>query len=329
MKKIFSIDFQLFKVTGVEKVMLNIHHAVKDDYEAKIVGNIPFKNVRPEHGIKEAEYVQCKNWLMFRNSIVVVHERKLLIIFWLLNLLLFQRIKVVYVHHNIFHNHKLTTILPKTIVAIADRGIENLTQFFFAPYENIHKIYNCVADEYVGPHQMAGHEIITLLLPGRVNDLKRQLEIVRHVSGKLDPRIKIKFAGDGPQLDDLKKACEGEKNFEVMGFRNDVKELLRKTDYVLLFSASEGLPITLIEATMIGMPIVCNDVGGNAEICINGKNGWVLNTWDELIETINGLPLISDEQYASMCQYSRTVYEEKFTYEIFKRRYLDLFKSLM
>lgn len=40
-RKLFSIDTQLYKVTCVEKVMLDIHHAVRDYYEAKIVGTIP------------------------------------------------------------------------------------------------------------------------------------------------------------------------------------------------------------------------------------------------------------------------------------------------
>lgn len=328
MKKVFSIDSQLYKVTGVEKVMLDIHRAIKDEYQAKIVGSIPYENVRAEHKIKPEEYVQFKNVFMFRNSIVIVHERRLLIMFWLLNHVLFQNIKIVYVHHNLFHNHKRTTILPKTIVAIADRGIENLTQFFGVPTKNIHKIYNCVADEYKGPHRLMNRDRITLLLPGRINNQKQQLEIVRQLSGKLNPHIKILFAGDGPQLDELTEACKGKDNFEVLGFRNDVKELMGNTDFVLLYSAHEGLPITLIEATMVGMPIVCNDVGGNSEICENENNGWVVKDWDELIKTLNKLPDISEGQYQGMCEKSREIYCKKFTFDLFKRKYLNLLASL-
>ena len=328
MSKIFSIDFQLHLVTGVEKVMLDIHHAVQDDYEAKIVGNLPYSKIRLEHNIKKEEYVQFKNWFMFHNSIVIVHERRLLIMFWLLNHLLFQKIKIVYVHHNIFHNHKRSTLLPKTIVAIANRGIENLVQFFGAPLSNIHKIYNCVVDEYKEPHRLIDRDKITLLLPGRINDQKQQIEIVRQLSGKLDSRIKIVFAGDGFQLEKLREACEGKDNFEALGFRNDVKELMKKSDYVFLFSAHEGLPITLIEATMVGMPIICNNVGGNPEICYNGENGWVLNDWDELIRTLNNLPKVTDEQYKSMCEKSRYIYSNNFTFEIFKQKYLDLLSNL-
>ena len=328
MKKVFSIDFQLYKVTGVEKVMLDIHHAVQGEYEAKIVGNIPYTKVRPEHGIKKEEYVHKKNWFMFRNSIVVVHERKLLWVFWLLNHLLFQRIKIVYIHHNIFHNHKLTTVLPKTIVAIADSSIENLTNFFGAPKSNIHKIYNCVTDEYDEPHATMHRDNITLLLPGRINEQKQQLEIVRRLSGKLDPRIKIFFAGDGPMLEELRTLCKENNSFEVMGFRNDVKELLKKTDFMFLFSVHEGLPITLIEATMVGMPIVCNSVGGNSEICYNDENGWVVKDWEELIHTLNSLPDITDNQYQKMCRRSREIYNENFTFDLFKRNYLKLLASL-
>ena len=218
--------------------------------------------------------------------------------------------------------------MPKTIVAIADSGIDNLTQYFGAPKNHIHKIYNCVADEYDEPHPPIHRDNITLLLPGRINEQKQQLEIVRQLSGKLDPRIRILFAGDGPMLEELKAACKGNSNFEVLGFRNDVKELLKKVDYIFLFSVHEGLPITLIEATMIGMPIICNDVGGNSEICINGKNGWVLNNWNELVATLNGLPNVTDDEYYCMCKKSREIYESRFTFEEFKHKYLNLLNEL-
>lgn len=80
-RKLFSIDTQLYKVTGVEKVMLDIHHAVQDDYEAKIVGTIPYKEVNKNHHITCEEYIKFRNPFMFYNSIVIVHERRLLLIF--------------------------------------------------------------------------------------------------------------------------------------------------------------------------------------------------------------------------------------------------------
>lgn len=328
MAKIFSFDSQLHKVTGVEKVMLDIHRAIREEFESKIVGFIPFVNIRKEHSIKKEEYIKFCNPFIFYNSIVIVHERKLLILFWILNYLLFQRIKIVYVHHNIFHNHKYTTILPKTIIAIADEGIRNLVDYFGASPKCIHKIYNCVIDSRKTPHALMHKDCISLLLPGRINSQKQQIEIVRQLTGKLDSRIKICFVGDGPQLEELKKECIDKPQFDVLGFRNDVHELIRLHDFVLLYSVHEGLPITLIEATMLGTPIICSAVGGNPEICHNGKNGWVLNNWNDLIDTLNNLPNVSAAEYRKMCNESRRIYEEYFTYEIFKQKYLNLIKSL-
>lgn len=327
-KRVYSIDFQLYKVTGVEKVMLDIHHAVKEEYEARIVGNVPFEKVHKGHAIKSEEYIKFSNPFMFYNSIVIVHERRLLLLFWLLNHFLFQRIKIVYVHHSLLYGHKLTTVLPKTIVAIADRGIENLTQYFGAPIQHIHKIHNCVIDSYKEPHPLVHKDSITLLLPGRINSFKQQFEIVKHLKGKLDKRIVIRFAGDGERLEELRSLCKDDDNFEVLGYRNDVINLLGETDYILLFSTKEGLSITLIEATMVGMPIVCNDVGGNSEICENGNNGWMVKDWDELIKTLNKLPDITEGHYQRMCERSRGIYCEKFTFDLFKRKYLNLLASL-
>ena len=326
--RVYSLDTQLDKVTGVEKVMLDIHHAVKDEYDARIVGTIPFDNIRKEHHIQQDEYIKFINPFMFSNSIVFVHERKLLILLWLLNHLFFQKIKIVYVHHNLFYDHLKTTILPKTVVAIADMGIENLTNNFKAPINNIHKIYNCVKDKYHAPHRDTNKNIITLLLPGRINDQKQQVEIVKQLKGKIDRRIKLRFAGDGAKLEELKELCGEDLQFEVLGFRSDVYELMEKADYVLLFSLHEGLPITLIEASMLGIPIICSNVGGNSEICHHEENGWVLNDWEELIEKLNNLPNVSYDEYRRMCNESRKIYEENFTFETFKKNYLNLLKEI-
>ena len=37
-RKVFSFNSELYKVTGVQKVLMDIHHAVKEDYDAIIVG---------------------------------------------------------------------------------------------------------------------------------------------------------------------------------------------------------------------------------------------------------------------------------------------------
>ena len=83
-RKVFSFNSELYKVTGVQKVLMDIHHAVKEDYDAIIVGTVSYGMVDKSHQIFEDEYKQFKNPFMFYDSIVVLHERKFLLLFWIL-----------------------------------------------------------------------------------------------------------------------------------------------------------------------------------------------------------------------------------------------------
>ena len=104
---VFSFNSELFKVTGVQKVLMDIHHAIQDDFEARIVGTIPYGKIHKDLDVKPAEYVRWRNPFMFRNAIVILHERKYLALFWFLNFVLRQHIRLVYVHHNVFYNHRM------------------------------------------------------------------------------------------------------------------------------------------------------------------------------------------------------------------------------
>lgn len=329
MRKVFSFNSELYKVTGVQKVLMDIHHAVRDSYKAKIVGTIPYERVHQGNRVRPDEYIHWKkNLFIFYNSIVFVHERKYLLLFWLLNHILFQRIKIIYIHHNIFYNHRLLSIMPNTVVSISNRSTENLVKFFKVPENRIHLIHNCVADIKPSPHKNKNEGKLSIILPARINNQKRQLEIYQHLKGKLDSRIFIKFVGDGPFLETLEKLVQDDDQFECLGFRNDVIDLLQQCDYMMLFSKNEGLSITLIEATMCGVPIITNDVGGNLEIAHHSENAFVANTWNELIEVLNQLPNQDASDYQRMCRNSRKIYESFFTFERFKCEYLDLLEQL-
>lgn len=328
MKKVFSVNTELDKVTGVQKVLMDIHHAVQSDYNARIAGIKPYGQVNKTHDIKREEYIQWKNPFMFHNSIVIVHERKLLLFFWILNTFLYQKIKIVYIHHSLFYNHKLTTILPRTIVSISDRVTENLISFFGAKKEYIHKIYNCVQDINPKPHKSCSSDKIRILYPARINKGKRQIEICKRLQGKIDSRIEILFVGTGPLYEEFKNTIKDNEQFKILGFRDDVYKLLQECDYMMLFSTHEGLPITLIEAAMCGTPIICNDVGGNCEIAHDKKNAFVVNEWEELITTLNNLPNVATDTYRMMSENSRRIYESYFTFDKFKENYLQLLKQI-
>ena len=327
---VFSFNSELFKVTGVQKVLMDIHHAIQDDFEARIVGTIPYGKIHKDLDVKPTEYVRWRNLFMFRNAIVILHERKYLALFWFLNFVLRQHIRLVYIHHNVFYNHRRMSVMPKTVVAISDEGGENLHKFFRVPMSHIHKIYNCVRDIHPQPHKPYKGGEVKILYPARINTVKRQTEIARNLKGKLSSQIKILFAGTGPEASTLQEMIQGDQHFEYLGYRTDIYNLLQQCDYILLFSQQEGLPITLIEATMVGTPAICNNVGGNPEIIHHKENGIILkeNDWTGLTNTLNELQHKDEEAYKRMSSKGRDIYLNNFTFEKFKTQYMSLLNRI-
>jgi len=70
----------------------------------------------------------------------------------------------------------------------------------------------------------------------------------------------------------LRSAGLGER-LRLLGYRNDVAALLAAADIFVLPSYFEGLPMSVIEAMLCGLPVVATDIGGPREQVIPGVTG--------------------------------------------------------
>ena len=58
--------------------------------------------------------------------------------------------------------------------------------------------------------------------------------------------------------------------------RYDIWDYLANADYTVLLSDSEGLSYTVQESLQYQVPVICTDVGGNAELIKDGENGYLV-----------------------------------------------------
>jgi glycosyltransferase involved in cell wall biosynthesis len=81
--------------------------------------------------------------------------------------------------------------------------------------------------------------------------------------------VRIAAVGSGP-LDTVLHARHVDlalgDRFQFLGERHDVLRLLAGADAFVLASLQEGLPVTLMEATSVGLPIVATSVGGVPQV---------------------------------------------------------------
>ncbi len=69
-------------------------------------------------------------------------------------------------------------------------------------------------------------------------------------------------------------------NVRFLGMRQDVPRLLSVMDAFILPSLSEGLSMALLEAMDAGKPVVATRVGGNPELTVHGRTGFLIEPKD-------------------------------------------------
>jgi glycosyltransferase involved in cell wall biosynthesis len=59
--------------------------------------------------------------------------------------------------------------------------------------------------------------------------------------------------------------------FALLGYRDDAKQVMAACDVFCLASHHEGLPVAMMEALVLGLPVVATDVGGVRELVADGR----------------------------------------------------------
>jgi len=330
MVKIYSVIAVFHEVSGVQKVLLDIHNGLKNLYHAKIAGFCPYNDIALCMNIKENEYVQIKSIRELRDSIVITHERITSSKCFLLNKVFSLNIKQIHVQHSIYNTLNFASFYPKTVVSISDKITQNLISYFKISPDNIFKIHNGVKDEWGKKNKMRKKDgFIRIAYIARIDSLKCQTQIVNNFKDKLSDKVKIDFIGNGPLLNELINITKDSDNFSALGFRCNIVSLLVDYDYVMLFSEKEGLPITLIEGAMSYKPLIVNDIGGCLEIGIPSENAFYAKDWEALKQILNSLEFVSSQEYERMALRSRQVYEDKFTYNVMMEKYIELIHHVM
>ena len=128
--------------------------------------------------------------------------------------------------------------------------------------------------------------------------------------------------GDGDQFSDLRSivdALPSNVQVKLMGWvENDrIIQAYRegKHDVFVNVSSSEGLPVSIMEASSFGLPSIATNVGGVSEIVEHLRTGILLSANpepDEIAQSILKFASMEPENYETMSVASRQCWEQKF-----------------
>lgn len=199
-----------------------------------------------------------------------------------------SQVKVVYTHHNIKLNaskliYKLLDIKVNAYIGICKSCTDLLKT---VTNKNVDRVDNAVNENKIKKKKLINNththntSKVKIAMVGGLIEQKNYLLVIEAASYLKDLDFQITIAGEGTlrsSLVDAVNKFELQNYIKFIGNCTDVPKLLSSVDVFAMSSAWEGLPISLIEATLTGLPILVTNVGGCAEVIHSCQNGIVVD----------------------------------------------------
>ncbi len=197
---------------------------------------------------------------------------------------------IVHVEHNHerykwLHLRRARRLAEKTdaIVTVSQAVGQNLARLKFPP-ALIHPIYNGVRlDRFAGrqptPHAEREPAVIMTARFGRQKDPDTLIRAAAVLIKRGQP-VRVRLVGGGKKFHEwrarwLVKWLGVGKWVEFLGPRNDVPDLLMRSQVFVLSTHFEGLPLALIEGMAAGCAVVGTRAPGVEELIDHGRTGWL------------------------------------------------------
>jgi glycosyltransferase involved in cell wall biosynthesis len=196
----------------------------------------------------------------------------------------FGQAPVVLTHHNSrlsFHPalFKVFDRLVCSYVAISHEARQTQEAFAHKP---IAYIPNAAGAHFVAGEPRKGPSLPAQIISvGAISDQKNYDLLIDVAHAFRERRSAVPtpvfmVAGGGSDIERLRSRVQGlglTGNVQFMGERSDIPELMRSSDLFLNTSHYEGMPVSVLEAMAMALPIVATEVAGNIELVRHGKNG--------------------------------------------------------
>lgn len=230
------------------------------------------------------------------------------------------------------------------VVAVSEDGKQNLRRFERIAERKLRTVHNGVDADYLKPAPDAGRMRQQLGIPERApliglgsrfepqKGLTYFLQAMPHVL-RACPDVHAIVAGYGSLADELEAEARSlgiSERVHFIGKVHTMSDVLACLDLFLLPSLWEGLPMAILEAMAVGVPIVATDVGGVTSALEDGRNAIVVQPADPvaLARGIEQL-LASSELRRELGANARADFEARFSAQAMARAYEELYEAAL
>jgi len=120
---------------------------------------------------------------------------------------------------------------------------------------------------------------------GRMTAVKRTDDVLLALKGLHERGVPaaLCLVGDGPDRDQLEERAHElgiARDCFSLGYQDAVADWYAAFDAMILPSANEGTPVSVIESLAAGRPVVATDVGGVSDVVRDGVDGFLVEAAD-------------------------------------------------
>ena len=147
------------------------------------------------------------------------------------------------------------------------------------------------------------------------------------------PDVHFYWVGDGPLRERVLSELNEYDNFHWLGklqYPDKVREYLSEIDVYALITGMDLAPLSLKEAQLMKKPVVATNVGGNQEMMIDGRTGFLVEqgNHEQLVDKLS--LLLEDKELAKkMGEQGRKFIEETFNWELVTKKFIKIAESYL
>lgn len=194
-------------------------------------------------------------------------------------------------------------------------------------------IYNGIKEKDIRVNLNKKNNVLNFICVGSLSKRKNQRSLIEGItllSKNQQVKIKLTLVGDGAIRQELQDYVSSHNltNVDFVGSTTEVDSYLKNADVFILASKDEGLPISIIEAMRVGLPIIGSNVAGIPEQIIDNVTGLIIGCdANSVKQSYKKILSMNDEQLRIMGNRSYELFRERFTLFGMFNNYINLYKS--
>ncbi|MDP2705269.1 MAG: glycosyltransferase family 4 protein [Patescibacteria group bacterium] len=177
-------------------------------------------------------------------------------------------------------------------------------------------------------------DALTIGSIGELTPNKNYLQLIKATEDLQKEKLVLAIIGDGEQKTHIVDRAEkilGNSlyyGYKMLGFKENAYKYLKAFDIFVLPSLKEGLPYTLLEAGLAGLPLIATDVGAISDIIPNENFGIAVKPRDnEALKNALETLLSDEEKRRNLGTAIQKHVQEEFSFETMVGKTVSLYLS--